>query len=88
MKKCVFAGTFDPVTKGHDDIIAKCSKLFDEVVVALCINVKKSAMFSVETRIDMLEAVAKKYKNVKINTEVKKEEPEEAPVEQEETENA
>ena len=41
MKKCVFAGTFDPVTKGHDDIIAKCSKLFDEVVVALCINVKK-----------------------------------------------
>ena len=66
MKKCVFAGTFDPVTKGHDDIIAKCSKLFDEVVVALCINVKKSAMFSVEKRIEMLEAVVKKYKNVKV----------------------
>lgn len=66
MKKCVFAGTFDPVTKGHDDIIAKCSRLFDEVVVALCINVKKSAMFSVEKRLEMLEAVVKKYKNVKV----------------------
>ncbi len=33
MKKCVFAGTFDPVTKGHEEIIKKCSDLFDEVVV-------------------------------------------------------
>ena len=43
MKKCVFAGTFDPVTKGHDDVISKCSRLFDEVVVALCINDRRSA---------------------------------------------
>ena len=48
MKKCVFAGTFDPVTKGHEEIIKKCADLFDETVVALCINVKKQAMFPVE----------------------------------------
>lgn len=66
MKKCVFAGTFDPVTKGHEEIIRKCSELFDEVVVGLLINVKKTAMFPVEKRIGMLNAVTAKYKNVKV----------------------
>ncbi len=66
MKKCVFAGTFDPVTKGHEEIIKKCSELFDECVVALCVNVKKQAMFSVEKRLEFLRAVCKKYKNVTV----------------------
>ena len=65
MKKCVFAGTFDPVTKGHEEVIAKCSELFDEVVVAICVNVNKTTMFSAEKRLDMLTLVTKKYKNVK-----------------------
>lgn len=66
MKKCVFAGTFDPVTKGHEEIIKKCSELFDECVVALCVNIKKSAMFSVEKRLAFLRAVCDKYKNVRV----------------------
>lgn len=66
MKKCVFAGTFDPVTKGHEEIIKKCADLFDETVVALCINVKKQAMFSVEKRLEFLRAVCKKYEGVKV----------------------
>ena len=65
MKKCVFASTFDPVTKGHEEVIAKCSKLFDEVTVAICVNVNKTTMFSAEKRLDMLTLVTKKYKNVK-----------------------
>ncbi len=66
MKKCVFAGTFDPVTKGHEEIIKKCADLFDETVVALCINVKKQAMFPVEKRLEFLRAVCKKYRGVKV----------------------
>ena len=50
MKKCVFAGTFDPVTVGHEEIIGKASGLFDEVIVAVCINVNKKTMFPLEKR--------------------------------------
>ena len=66
MKKCVFAGTFDPVTKGHEKVIEKASKLFDEVLVALCINAEKKTLFSVEERIEMLNSVCKPYANVKV----------------------
>ena len=38
MKKCVFAGTFDPPTVGHEDVVKKCLRLFDEVVVAILVN--------------------------------------------------
>ena len=62
----MFAGTFDPVTKGHEEIIAKCSSLFDEVVVAICVNVNKTTMFSVEKRLDFLRATCAKYPNVKV----------------------
>ena len=66
MKKCVFAGTFDPVTKGHESVIKTASELFDEVFVALCINAEKTACFSVEDRLEMLNSVCKEYKNVKV----------------------
>lgn len=66
MKKCVFAGTFDPVTKGHEEIIKKCSDLFNEVVVGILVNVKKTARFTVAERLAMLEAVTAKYGNVKV----------------------
>ena len=66
MKKAVFAGTFDPVTSGHEEIIKKSSELFDELIVALCVNVTKRAMFSIDQRKAFLEAVCKKYKNVKV----------------------
>ena len=38
MKKCVFAGTFDPPTTGHKRVIEDCLKIFDEVVVAVMVN--------------------------------------------------
>lgn len=66
MKIAVFAGTFDPVTSGHEEIIKKSACLFDELIVALCVNVTKRAMFSVEKRLEFLNAVCEKYKNVKV----------------------
>ena len=64
MNNAVFAGTFDPVTKGHEAVIEKASKLFDTLTVAICINPDKKTLFSVDTRIEMLKAVCAKYKNV------------------------
>ena len=54
MKKCVFAGTFDPPTLGHKSVIQECLKLFDEVVVAILINPVKQPYFTVEQRKEML----------------------------------
>ena len=66
MKKAVFAGTFDPVTSGHEEIIKKSAVLFDELIVALCVNVTKRAMFSVEKRLEFLKDVCQKYNNVTV----------------------
>ena len=54
LKKCVFAGTFDPFTAGHADTVKKCLKLFDEVIVAVAENKKKACMFSLEERAEMI----------------------------------
>ena len=56
-KKCVFAGTFDPFTVGHEDTVKKCLKLFDEVVVAVAENKRKQCEFSVSEREEMIRAV-------------------------------
>ena len=65
MKKALFAGTFDPITKGHEKVIEKASNLFDEVIVAVCVNPKKTSLYSKETRLEMIKAVIKNYSNVK-----------------------
>ena len=54
MKICVFAGTFDPLTKGHEFVIEKCLSLFDKVVIALGVNQDKTPMFSLEDRKQMI----------------------------------
>lgn len=57
MKKCVFAGTFDPFTNGHFDTVQKSLALFDEVVVAVSENPKKRCLFSAAERAEMISAV-------------------------------
>ena len=54
MRRVVCPGSFDPVTLGHLDIIARAAELFDEVVVAVGVNVAKARLFSADERIDML----------------------------------
>ncbi len=66
MKTAIFAGSFDPITKGHENVIEKSVKLFDKLIVALCVNPEKHNLFSVEKRIKMLKAVTEKYKNVEV----------------------
>lgn len=54
MRKCVFAGTFDPPTLGHKQIVEECLRLFDEVVVAIMVNPKKTPYFTLSQREEML----------------------------------
>lgn len=66
MKKCVFAGTFDPFTAGHADTVEKCLALFDEVVIAVAENAQKKAMFSAEERAEMIRACYEDEARVKV----------------------
>ncbi len=65
-RKCVFAGTFDPPTLGHEAIIRDCLQMFDEVVVAIMVNPKKQPAFLVEERKQMLELITKNDPRVRI----------------------
>ena len=68
MKRVVCPGSFDPITFGHLDIIERASKMFDEVVIAVLVNVTKSSLFSVDERMEMIREVTKKYDNVKVDS--------------------
>jgi pantetheine-phosphate adenylyltransferase len=68
VRSCVCPGSFDPVTNGHLDVIARASLLADEVVVAVLVNKSKQSLFTVDERIDMLREVTKDYENVRIDS--------------------
>lgn len=62
----IFAGSFDPPTKGHEDIILRSAKLFDEVIVLISPNSLKSGMFSNQQRKAWLEEMVRDLDNVKV----------------------
>lgn len=66
MKKCVFAGTFDPFTVGHEDTVKKSMLLFDEVVVAVGENKRKACVYPAAERADMIRAVYKGEPRVRV----------------------
>jgi pantetheine-phosphate adenylyltransferase len=66
VRRVVCPGSFDPVTNGHLDIISRASGLYDEVVVAVLINITKRSLFTVDERVDLLREVTKSYGNVRI----------------------
>ena len=66
IKKCVFAGTFDPPTLGHKALIDECLKLFDEVVVAIMVNPQKQPCFTLEQRKEMLALMVENHPRARI----------------------
>ena len=68
MRRVVCPGSFDPVTNGHLDIISRASRLYDEVVVAVLINITKKSLFTVEERMEMLREVTTQYGNVRVDS--------------------
>ncbi len=57
MKKCLFAGSFDPFTLGHAEVVEKALALFDEVVIALMVNPEKTYLFSEEERLAFIQTL-------------------------------
>ena len=67
-RRCVCPGSFDPVTNGHLDVLARASRLYDEVTVAVLVNPGKSGLFEVPERIVMLREVTADLGNVRVDS--------------------
>jgi pantetheine-phosphate adenylyltransferase len=64
--RVVCPGSFDPVTHGHLDVISRAARLYDEVVVAVGVNVSKSRLFTAAERIEMLQQACAGFINVRV----------------------
>ena len=63
---CLFPGTFDPITKGHVDVINRSVSLFDKLIIGIGINSSKEPMFSVEQRCDWIREIFKNEPRVEV----------------------
>jgi len=67
MTKVLYPGSFDPITKGHMNIIEEASKLFDEIVVAILQNPsKRTHFFTIEERLEIIKEIYKNIPNIKV----------------------
>ena len=62
----IYAGTFDPLTLGHVDLIERASKIFDRLILAVAQHTRKNPLFSLEERVQMAGVVAEPYANVEV----------------------
>jgi len=67
MKKAVYAGSFDPITKGHEWMIREGSKLFDKLIVSIGKNPSKKSTFSLDEKLEMIKKSTKDLSNVEID---------------------
>lgn len=67
-KIAVFAGSFDPFTVGHLDIVKRASALFDEVYVLLAVNASKKYLFDEKVRVEMVRKAVENIPNVKVDS--------------------
>jgi pantetheine-phosphate adenylyltransferase len=68
MRHCIYPGTFDPITSGHLDVLARASRLFDKVTVAVADNAAKGPLFSAEERVSMILPNVGRFPNVSVTT--------------------
>jgi pantetheine-phosphate adenylyltransferase len=67
-RTALFPASFDPVTNGHLDVIRRARNIFDVVVLAVAVNVSKSGAFSIEERVEMLEAAIADGQGLRVET--------------------
>ena len=64
----VYPGSFDPLTNGHVDIIARGARLFDRIVVAIAVNAEKAPLFTMDERVEIARAVFTDHPTVEVDT--------------------
>ena len=67
MKTAILAGSYDPITNGHLDIIHRAAKLFDKVVVVVVFNTAKHSLFTVEERMELIRTVTTDIPGIEIS---------------------
>lgn len=67
MLRAVYPGTFDPMTRGHEDLVRRASKLFDHVVVGVADSRSKRPFFSMDERVEIAREVLGHYSNVEVS---------------------
>lgn len=65
-KKGIFPGTFDPITNGHIDLIERAAKLFSTVIIGVAENARKTPLFSLAERIELIKSTVKHLPNVEV----------------------
>lgn len=68
MITAVYPGTFDPLTRGHEDLVRRAATLFDKVVVGIAISRNKKPFFSIEERVEIAREVLGHYPNVEVQS--------------------
>jgi pantetheine-phosphate adenylyltransferase len=66
MVTAIFPGTFDPITKGHEDITRRAATLFDKVIIAVANSTSKQTLFSIDERIALANTVMSDFDNVDV----------------------
>ena len=62
----IYPGTFDPMTKGHEDLMGRASRLFDKLILAVAVGHHKRTMFTIAERLDIATEIARPYPNVEV----------------------
>ena len=68
MRLAVYPGTFDPITRGHTDIVSRSLSVFDRLIVAVAPNVRKEALLSIEERVELAKIATKGFPNVEVES--------------------
>lgn len=68
MSLAVYPGSFDPITKGHIDVLQRAAKLFDEVIIAVSANTSKKSFLPIDVRMELIRQSIVDIKNVKIDS--------------------
>jgi pantetheine-phosphate adenylyltransferase len=68
MRHCIYPGTFDPITYGHLDVLARAAKLFDQVTVAVAESAGKAPLFAADQRLEMIAPNLAQFPNVRVTT--------------------
>ena len=68
MRLAVYPGTFDPITRGHTDIVSRSLGIFDRLIVAVAPNPRKGALLSLEDRVELAKIATKEFPNVEVES--------------------